>query len=337
MQNETRLKFNKYMDAIAQLSGVADATKSYSVAPTVQQRLETKIQLSSDFLKKINIVGVDEMKGEKLALGVSSTIAGTTDTSTKDRVPVDPTDLDSKGYECAQINFDTALKYGKLDMWAKFPDFQTRIRDAITQQQGRDRIMIGWNGIQRVATSNRATNPLLQDVAKGWLQKIREEAPDRVLKKGDNADQVRVGTKAGYDYVSIDAAVLDARNNLIDEVFADDTGLVAIVGRDLMNDKYFPIVNKVQDNSEVLAADVIMSQKRIGGLPAIQVPFFPAGKVLITRLDNLSIYYQNGKRRRNTVDNSRRDQVEDFQSSNEDFVVEDYRICCLIENIVTEW
>ncbi|WP_434477370.1 P2 family phage major capsid protein, partial [Escherichia coli] len=34
-----------------------------------------------------------------------------------------------------------------------------------------------------------------------------------------------------------------------------------------MADKYFPIVNKEQDNSETLAADVIISQKRIGNLP----------------------------------------------------------------------
>ncbi len=38
---------------------------------------------------------------------------------------------------------DTALPYAKLDMWAKFTDFQVRIRDMIVKRQALDRIMIG--------------------------------------------------------------------------------------------------------------------------------------------------------------------------------------------------
>ncbi|WP_332103934.1 phage major tail tube protein, partial [Escherichia coli] len=42
-----------------------------------------------------------------------------------------------------------------------------------------------------------------------------------------------------------------------------------------------------------LAADVIISQKRIGNLPAVRVPYFPADAMLITKLENLSIYYMD--------------------------------------------
>lgn len=336
MRNPTRLAFNAYMVAIAQLSGVASAAEKFTVAPTIQQKLEERIQQSSDFLSRINIIGVPEQEGEKLGLGATSTIAGTTDTTQKDRTAVDPTDMTASTYKCQQINFDTALRYAKIDAWAKFPNFQTMLRDVIVKQQGRDRIMIGFNGTSRAATSNRVANPKLQDVAKGWLQKYREEAPERVMTKGANVGQVRVGNKAGRDYATLDALVQDARANLIDETFADDTELVVIVGRDLLNDKYFPLVNKDQDNSEILAADIIMSQKRLGGLPAMQVPFFPADTVLITRLDNLSIYYQEGARRRSLIDNPKRDQIENYESSNDDYVVEDYRCGCLIENI-TKW
>ncbi|CRL46086.1 Phage major capsid protein, P2 family [Sodalis glossinidius str. 'morsitans'] len=38
----------------------------------------------------------------------------------------------------------------------------------------------------------------------------------------------------------------------------------------------------------------LISQKRLGGLQAIRVPFFPDNTILITRLDNLSIYWQDG-------------------------------------------
>ncbi|MFQ9381205.1 MAG: P2 family phage major capsid protein [Escherichia coli] len=44
--------------------------------------------------------------------------------------------------------------------------------------------------------------------------------------------------------------------------------LAVICGRELLSDKYFPLVNKEQENSEKLAADMIISQKRMGGLQA---------------------------------------------------------------------
>jgi P2 family phage major capsid protein len=337
MRNETRLKYTAYAVAIAQLSGVANAAEKFTVAPSVQQKLENRIQQSSDFLTRINVVGVPEQQGEKLGLGTTGTIAGTTDTTQKDRTPTDPSDLVGNKYNCQQINFDTALRYGKMDMWAKFPDFQTRVRDAIVKQQARDRIMIGFNGTSRAATSNRAANPKLQDVATGWLQKYREEAPERVMNKGANVGEIRVGAAAGADYANLDALVMDAVNNLVDEVFADDPELVVICGRGILQDKYFPLVNKDQENSEKLSADLIVSQKRIGGLQAVQVPFFPANAVMITRLDNLSIYYQDGSRRRAVIDNPKRDQIENFESSNDDYVIEDYRAGCVVENIKTEW
>jgi len=76
-----------------------------------------------------------------------------------------------------------------------------------------------------------------------------------------------------------------------------------------------------------------MSTKRLGGLPAVQVPFFIPGGVLVTRLDNLSIYYQNGKRRRAIIDNPKRDRIENFESSNDAYVVEDYDYAAMAENI----
>lgn len=337
MKNETRLKYNAYLDQVAKLNGVASALVKFSVAPSVQQTLETKLQESSEFLTRINMVPVTDQKGEKLGLGIGGTIAGTTDTSAKDRTPTDPSSLEGSGYECTQTNFDTAIKYAKIDMWAKFPDFQTRMRNAILQRQALDRILIGFNGTHRAATSDRAANPLLQDVNIGWLQKYRTEAPARVLSQGENAGQVRVGDAAGADYANLDAVVFDAVNNLIDPVHQEDTELVVICGRKLLADKYFPIVNQDQPNTERLAADLIISQKRLGNLPAVRVPGFPANALMVTRLDNLSVYFQEGARRRTVVDNAKRDQIENYESSNDAYVVEDYSAGCLVENIVLAW
>lgn len=43
---------------------------------------------------------------------------------------------------------------------------------------------------------------------------------------------------------------MDAVNELIDVVYRDDDDLVVICGRELLFDKYFPLVNKEQENSE---------------------------------------------------------------------------------------
>lgn len=101
------------------------------------------------------------------------------------------------------------------------------------------------------------------------------------------SEKIRVGVKG--DYKNLDALVMNATDEHIAPWFQDDTELVAICGRSLLADKYFPLVNQVQPNSEMLAADLIISQKRLGGLQAIRVPFFPDNTILITRLDNLSI------------------------------------------------
>src|SRR3546814_13308500 len=57
--------------------------------------------------------------------------------------------------------------------------------DAITKQQGLDRIMIGWNGTSAAVETDRDANPMLQDVNFGWLYKIRTNAPEQVLDDGD--------------------------------------------------------------------------------------------------------------------------------------------------------
>ena len=332
MRNETRRLYNAYLDQVAKLNGVESAAEKFTVEPSVQQTLETKIQESSEFLGRINMVGVAEQMGDKIGLGVSGPIASTTNTTTTDRATRDVTVMDEQGYVCTQTNFDTHLTYAKIDAWAKFQDFQTRIRDAILRRQALDRIMIGFNGTSRQATSDFGTNQLLQDVNKGWLQKYRTHASDRVLAEVVAASgKVTVG--ATGDYKNLDALVFDAINNMIEPWYQEDGGLVAIMSRDLLADKYFPLINTANPPSEQAALDMVISQKRVGGVQAVRVPYMPAGKIFITSLENLSIYWQEGARRRTVVDNAKRDRIENYESSNEAYVIEDYGFGCLVENI----
>ena len=334
MRNETRQKFNEFTGQVAKLNAITSAMVQFSVQPSVQQTLETKMQESVAFLSMINMVPVDELKGQKVGIGINSTIAGRTNTDSKDRQPNNPAALYDHNYECAQTNYDTMIGYAQLDSWAKFPDFQTRIRDAIITRQGLDRIMIGWHGTSAAPDTDRNENPLLQDVNIGWLQHIRTDAPAQVMSEGtEGSGKIYVDTTDG-DYKNLDALVFDAVNELIKPWFQDDTDLVVICGRKLLSDKYFPIINDASDNQNKLAGQVLVSQKQIGGLKAVRVPFFPEDALLITKLSNLSIYWQDGARRRHIEEEPKRNRIVNYESSNDAYVVEDYDCAALVENIV---
>lgn len=345
MRNVTRLAFTALAAQIALLNGVASATEKFNVAPSVQQTLETAMQESSAFLKAINLIGVNEQTGEALLAGVNGPIASRTNTAAGNRRnPADASKLTKDVYACKQTNFDTAFPYALLDAWAKFPDFQVRLTNAIIERQSLDRIMIGFNGTSAALATDRANNPLLQDVNKGWLQKIREGAADHVMDEGAVAGKVTVGgtkvikvagvdTGISGDYQTLDGLVFDAIQMLA-PWHRSRPDLVVLVSRDLMHEKLLKAVEKgAASNQEENAAQEIVSRARLGGLPVVDAPFFPEGTVLVTFLKNLSIYWQEDARRRHLKDEPEYDRIADYQSSNDAYVIEDFEAVALVENV----
>jgi len=342
MKNDTRKLYNSYLDNIAELNGVDDVTVRFAVDPTVSQRIETKQQESSDFLGRINVFLVDELEGETVGVVSGGPIASRTDVSTKDRQTKDPTGLVAQRYRCEETDYNTHISWAKLDQWAKFDDFEVRLQNVIVNQQALDRIRIGFRGLYVAAESDLEANPNLEDMNIGWLQELRLKSPAQVMGSTTAkpaSDRVKAVTTAApikvgpaQVYKNIDAVVYDGIE-LLAPWHRERTDLVVIVGRKLIHDKYFKVVNKDHKASDQLAADVIMSEKRLGGLPAVRVPYFPEDAVLITTFDNLSIYVQEESRRREVLENSKRKRIEDYQSSNDDYVVEDHTLAALIENI----
>ncbi|WP_324698760.1 MULTISPECIES: phage major capsid protein, P2 family [Novosphingobium] len=366
MRPETRKHYKKYVGRVAELNGIdaEDVVAKFTVAPNVEQTLEAKIQESSDFLSDISIIGVPEQTGAKVGVGVTRPLAGRTNTRAGNRrTPGDPTDTGDKGkYFCHQTNFDHAIPYVKLDAWRHKPEFQTLLRDVIVEQQGRDRIMIGFNGVEAADDTDRDEFPLLQDVNEGWLHKIRTYAPSRVVDDGDLSTYVpaagnepATGAKAIYvafgvevvdgagsntdtaeaDYANLDALAFDALD-MLDPWHRGDTDLVVIVGWKLVKDKYLNLLQAAGATAtENEAAHRILTlPKQLAGKRAIIVPFFPEDAILITSLKNLAIYWQEETRRRLIKDEPALDQIENYESVNEAYVVEDYGRCALVENIV---
>ncbi|MGP5406647.1 phage major capsid protein, P2 family [Psychrobacter celer] len=336
MKNTTRQQFNGYLANQAELNGVPSATEQYTVEPSVQQKVETRVQESSEFLKKINVIPVTDQKGEALGLGISGGIASRTNTKNGKRR--EPKNVGEVGpiytYVCEKTNFDTAIPYNKLDSWARDPKFQEKIRDAVLKQQALDRITVGFNGTHVAADTDIDANPLLQDVNIGWLQKYRENAPESVMTESEvGTSKVSVGASA-TSYKNLDALVKDCVDHLIDPIVRDDSDLRVILGRDLKQSRDFNMVNDNNTPSEIIAVNSLLMLDKVGGITIEPTPpNFPADGILITPLDNLSVYYQEGSRRRNHRDEPEYDRVAFYESDNEAYVVENYKAGCLIENV----
>ncbi|UXY16738.1 phage major capsid protein, P2 family [Chitiniphilus purpureus] len=335
MRPESRLAFKKYLQQLAKLNGidVDDLSKRFTPTPSVSQTIEKKIRESSDFLSRINSYGVRDLKGKRIGMGVAGSIASRTNTKVKARKTKDVAALDDLMYELHKTDFDTHITYEMIDQWSEFPEFQTMLRDAILEQQAADRLMIGFHGTHAAPDSDPIAFPLLQDMNIGWLQQYRNNAPERVMSEVvENSSKVKVGG-VGADFKNIDALVYDAVNGLVHPNFRGATDLVVLCSTNTLADKYFPLLNRDQPASEVLASDMIISQKRMGGLQAIAPTSFPDGKLLITKLKNLSVYYQKDSRRRTLREAPEYDRIENFESVNEGYVIERFEAGCLVENI----
>lgn len=329
-----RTKLSAYMADIARANQVEDVKHSFAVQPVPEQKIIAAYQESADFLKQINVFPVDNATGQKIGLLIGTTIAGTTDTRVKARAPTAVGALDLLDeYNCTQTNYDVAYYWSLLNAWKHHPEFKAKLQAMVINAVALDKLCIGWNGVYRAPTSDRVANPLLQDVKKGWLQKIRDIAPEQHYEGiDDGTGKLVTKIGAGNEFKTLDGLVEYAVEEYI-AVQHRESGLVAICGRGVLSDKYLPLLNTIQDPTEQLAARTIYANKQLGTLPALHVPNFPAKTILITHPKNLSIYLQSGTLVRSIAEQPEWDRAVDFQSVNEDFVVEDYSKCVLIENI----
>ncbi|NIE97429.1 phage major capsid protein, P2 family [Acinetobacter sp. Tr-809] len=337
LQPQARQLFESYKADIARANGVESVLNTFAVNPVPQQKIIKAYQEQADFLKLINYFPVDNARGEKIALSIGTSIAGNTNTNVQERQPTPVGNLDHLDeYDCTQTDYDVAMKWALLNAWRHHPNFKQMLQELVIRAVALDKLCIGWNGLYRAPTSDRIANPLLQDVKRGWLQKIRDIAPEQhyegvdVTVGGVTSKKTLIG--ASNEYKTVDGLVEYA----VEEFIADqhkDSGLIVICGRGILSDKYLPLLNKIQDPTEQLAARTIYANKQLGTLPALHVPKFPAKTMLITTADNLSIYMQNGTFNRSIEDQPSWNRAVDYQSVNEDFVVEDYTKAVLIENI----
>lgn len=314
--------FTAMLVAMANTYGVESVAHQFAVDPTHAQALQDKIVESNAFLGEINVIGVSEIKGEKVIGSVSGFLSKRTDTDAGDRQTSDVLNLGSKLYELHKTEFDTHIKYATIDSWAKFPDFKDRYGGYVRKAIGLARIRVGWYGVSAEAVTDAVANPNGEDVNKGWLQTLREfDAGSQWFEEGGTLGEIRIG--AGGDFENLDAAV-HAALQMVDPLHREAGDLVAMIGSDLLaEDKSQLYAAQGQKPTEKERLENQAITRTYGGLPAKTPTGFPVRGLLITSLDNLSIYYQDTSVRRQVTDNAKRDRVEDYNSQNEGYVVED--------------
>nr|WP_314269784.1 P2 family phage major capsid protein [uncultured Kingella sp.] len=340
-KNQLSLAIAALYAATAQANGISQeqVRQGYAVAPVAVQTMYDQIAQNTELLQHINLVGKTEKIGEIIGLS-SGLVASNTDTtqSGKERQPKSIHNLDGRKFVLEQTNFDVALRYEEIDQWAHLTDFPVHVSKKIAESIALSLITVGMNGIKRAQNTDIAQNPMLQDVAKGWLQKMREENPTRVLgwqagQVGQTKQEVQWGSGAA-EYKNLDAVVKDAIDSLMDERFADRSDFVVLASRRTVSDKYLNIINASGNKATEIEAGGRLNQSRtLGGYPVMYVPNMPAATLLITPLKNLSLYYQQSGERRYIADNPKKDQLESYQSKNIDFIVEEYGAAVLVENL----
>lgn len=335
-QTKLSLAIAAMISEVAAAQGISkeQVSNGYTIAPTAVQTMYDEIAQNTELLQKINLRPKTEKVGEVIGLS-SGLIGSNTDTTGagKERKPKPIHNLSGRKYSLEKTNFDAALRYDEIDQWAHLTDFPKHVNKKIAESIALSLVTIGMNGTSRADDSDASANTMLQDVAKGWLQKMREENKARCIgTAGTSVTSVPHGPGA-TNYKNLDAVVTDALN-IMDERFADRSDFVVLTSRRTVGDKYLRIVNKSGDTAtEIEAGGRLNKERTLGGLPVMYVPNMPQNTLLITPLSNLSIYYQISGERRLIVDNPRKDQLESLQSKNIDFIVEEYGAAVLIENL----
>ncbi|AAQ58322.1 P2 family phage major capsid protein [Chromobacterium violaceum] len=322
MQNTTRQALDHFIGRYFSHMDAHQAQDSHYAAPgpkEAQARINA-LKSNSRLLSAINILGVANVKGRSQNFDIAGTLAATVDTNHHPRQPAQKIWQPAQ-YFCRQTNFDAAFDYETLDAWMSETQdqalFEARARQTLERRILLDRVMIGFRGLMRAADSDRAKYPQLEDVNVGWLQQIREQAPQACT------ESIRVGE--GQRFHSLHRLVRHAVNTLLAPAWRDDPQLVALVGADLLPDA-------VCESNEP-GDDLVFHKQRLGGLQAATAAFFPGDSILITRLDNLSLYFNQNAVRYRYQEDPAINSVLFYHSSEDAYVVENLAACALIEDV----
>ena len=220
-----------------------------------------------------------------------------------------------------------------MDAMARFPNFQQRYMQMVYRRIALDKILIGWYGKTASANSDRSANPKLEDLNKGWPALLKEHNPSHYIEEGATAGKIRIC--AGGDYENLDEAVYDVASVIPQEHRTGNE--IAIIGQGLITLDTGKIL-KLHGQTPTERSLFKTLEKSYGGFECHTSACFPEHGIFVGDPKHLHIYTQESGVRRQSKDNPNKNQVEDFISSNDAYMIEDFNSIAMInhENVVFE-
>ncbi|HEO9045949.1 TPA: phage major capsid protein, P2 family [Enterobacter kobei] len=301
--SEVKKLLLSYAVRMAETYGAENVKEFFSIAAPESTLLRDALMESDDFLALINMLHVDQLKGQVVVTGAPGLYTGRKKNGRFSR------ELGNTGnsYELVEIDSGAHLPYHTLAAWANAgseDEFFTRIQNFVTRSFGHDILRVGFNGTRAAEDTDPETNPMGEDVAPGWHQIVKTRSPGQIV--SDEVTLDRSSSASATNFVGLDSLVTDARMNMIIEAYRESPDLVALVSRDLIGEDAVSMMNRIDRPSEKVAAQLI--NREIGGLKAYSPPFMPSGRVIVTPLWNLHSMTQQGTeyRRAEWVDDRKR-------------------------------
>ncbi|MGX2949363.1 phage major capsid protein, P2 family [Ursidibacter sp. B-7004-1] len=290
--------------------------KTYSIDIPSETKLMGNIQQKSDFLQKINYINVKDIEGQLVFGATEKSITG------RKKQGRYRQELAKSGYKykLAETDSGILIPWQKADQWARYGDkFAELYADFVQRQIALDMIKIGFYGTS-IAENTTAAD--LSDVNKGWLQFVRENKAENMIKQGKTASKIKIfGEQA--DFKNLDELAYQLKQGIGDQ-HRDGNDLVFVVGSDLIayqSQQIYGTHALTPTERAALKTNELMST--FGGMPAITPPNMPGRLAFVTSLDNLSIYTQSGSIRRGMKDDEELKAIKDSYYRNEGYVVED--------------
>lgn len=312
--------------------GTENPEKQFSITPPMETKLRKALLESSEFLRMINTSLVDQISGQVVKVGNYSIATGRKAGARF----VTENGVDGFKYELKETDSCAAVTWSTLSNWANSGtsgEFMKKMSENATERFALDMLRVGFNGVSIATDTNPETNPLGEDINKGWHQIVKENAPDQIMTDNIyfnvNAVPDENGEYKDGEYKTLDAIVTEMKNTLIHPALRNDPRLVVLVGADLIATAQTSMMNKADKPTEKVAAQQM--DKNIGGMRAYIPPFFPGKRIVVTMLSNLHIYTQQGTQHRKAKDEEDRKQFEQTYLRYEGYAIEEFEAYAAVD------
>lgn len=332
MDKSTQSAFSNYLANIATINkqdfSVVSSGYRFNVHKDVQVKWVQDCKDQNDFLRSIDVGLSDSPIITQFDVPELGIIGKRTDTSKNRRKGTTIGGSENVEYVTRKVEYDFRIPWEVMDSWnlTNRREFNKLLNARKVEARSESIALIGWHGVKAEKETDPSTNPNGEDVAIGWLQRIRDNAPDQVMSKHpETGEPITIGK--GGTYKKVDVLVDQMARSLPKKV---RDKLVCYISDDLVDTRQMQIIEDTEGHN---VDKIKYALFPIGGLPAETPPGFPDGTILITFPKNLKHRTHVGTERSFIKDMPEEDAVCEFNSANEVYGIGSYECVALAEEI----